>query len=243
MNEKAKLDEMKKKYKDEMLKLYNKSPNYSKDITPKAVPQRIIEEPIIKAPTKNNYEAMSDKSFSPDDVLARELGYESATDMEENAPQLSEEKVGGNYSLAESLEADEILNRLINNGMSDETMQENQAPENYMPDGIGTLEVSVTSASNAYPIADATVIITSDSGERIMLLNIQTTNENGNTSAVELKTPNISISNDPNATKNPYASYQLGVYKEGFYPVTELSVPVFPKTNSIQPITLIPVAK
>lgn len=103
----------------------------------------------------------------------------------------------------------------------------------------GTLQVSVTSVTNARPIADATVqIYTSEDGTN--LLAEETTNMIGKTRVITLPAPDAIFSQEP-SVERPYAEYTLLISAPGFEPVDLVGVEVLPDTLSIQNIQLMPV--
>ena len=102
----------------------------------------------------------------------------------------------------------------------------------------GTLQVNVTSVTNARPIANATVKIY-PSGDEINLLTEETTNSIGKTRVITLPAPNPIYSQEP-SVEQPYAEYTLLITASGFEPVDIVGVNVLPDTLSIQNIQLMP---
>lgn len=112
-------------------------------------------------------------------------------------------------------------------------------------ENIGFLEVAVKTADGALPVPDASVNIYEylpngeDSGRGTLLFSLST-DENGNTPRVALKTKSKSLSMSPEG-KDPFSTYSVRVGKEGFYDATYINTPVFEGITSIQPSFLIPV--
>ena len=102
----------------------------------------------------------------------------------------------------------------------------------------GTLQVNVTSVTNARPIANATIQIYS-SGDEINLLTEETTNSIGKTRVITLPAPDPIFSQEP-SVEQPYAEYTLLISAPGFEPVDLVNVNVLPDTLSIQNIQLMP---
>jgi len=109
--------------------------------------------------------------------------------------------------------------------------------------GQGYLQVEVTAASRAIPVQDATVIVTESSGEMDSLIGMTVTDENGSTPVMPLPAPSKSFSESPDPSERPYSEYNIRVYKQGFYTVPQLTVPIFDGIKSIQPVSMIPLAE
>ena len=105
----------------------------------------------------------------------------------------------------------------------------------------GTLVVRATTASGAYPVAGVNVSITgvSEIGKstRLSLL----TDENGLTQTVLLPAPPRSQSLSPENNGEPYAKYDVEVFKEGYYRKKLFDVAIFPGIASTLPVNMIPV--
>ncbi|MEG0614629.1 MAG: hypothetical protein RR540_02655 [Oscillospiraceae bacterium] len=104
----------------------------------------------------------------------------------------------------------------------------------------GFLQVEVTTAGGNIPIRDAQVSVYEIiDGEKI-LHNQLFTDQSGRTKPVTLAAPEKSLSEIPDSPTLPYATYNVKVRKDGFYPVEILGVQVFDTIKSIQPVGLIP---
>ena len=113
----------------------------------------------------------------------------------------------------------------------------NYIPEEYT--SVGTLIVSVFTASGALPIEDALVTIKGSEQNGSEIISVFSTDKSGKTPIITLPTPPAASSESPgNAT--PFASYNIEVDKENFFPRSFINVPVFSGTTSIQPVNLIP---
>ena len=116
---------------------------------------------------------------------------------------------------------------------------------NRIPNGhtsTGTLIVSVFTAGGAIPVEDALVIIRGSEQNSSGVLSVLYTDQSGNTPRITLPTPPASESEKPGTAK-PYATYNIEVDKEKFYPRNFINVPVFADTTSIQPVNLIPITE
>ncbi len=98
--------------------------------------------------------------------------------------------------------------------------------------GHGYLQAEVTQSGNGSPVAGAFVAVLKKVWDSDMLVTMLVTDSNGMTEAVEL---------DVSGTENkarPYDEYMVTVYKEGFYTVDMLPVPIFDTIKSIQPVEM-----
>ena len=91
-------------------------------------------------------------------------------------------------------------------------------------DGEGYLQVEVTCGESGSPIEGAAIAVTRQSGDMDTLAATLITGADGCTEAVTLPA---------NGDK-----YMVTVYKEGFFTVRELEVPIFDTIKSIQPVTM-----
>ncbi len=109
--------------------------------------------------------------------------------------------------------------------------------------GQGYLKVEVSTASRAVPVRDATVTITENVNGMSALIAMIVTDENGETPIIPLSAPARSFSEAPDPSERPYSEYNVGVYKQGFYTIPQLTVPIFDGVKSIQPISMIPLSE
>ena len=109
-------------------------------------------------------------------------------------------------------------------------------------EGTGYLQMRVTSAGGAFPIEDAVVMVLSDplgSGAQSSVIRTLRTDASGLTETVPLPAPSRTLSQSPGNGK-PYATYNIAVYKDGYYSVEGLGIPVFDGIVSTQAINLLP---
>ena len=116
----------------------------------------------------------------------------------------------------------------------------NSIPKDYT--ATGTLIVSVYTAGGAIPVEDALVVIRGGEQNSSGVLSVLYTDQSGNTPRITLPAPPASESEKP-GTEKPYATYNIEVDKENFYPRSFIHVPVFAGTTSIQPVNLIPLTE
>jgi hypothetical protein len=121
--------------------------------------------------------------------------------------------------------------------------QSNQLPNS----GMGYLLIRVSTALGAIPVAGATVIIRNDlpdveGGDRGSIIQVVTTNRDGNTPKTALPAPARTNSTSP-GNGLPYATYNIDVSADGFYRQYYNKVPVYDGITSIQPAMLIPISQ
>lgn len=282
MNDKAKIDEMARKYKEEMMRLYNRSASgrtpmqKSADTTIKPPSAPMPADNGIKPPSApksaNEYkppenkpkEEMQNNASKPeihsdnestskfrsaDDILSEEM--ESPKAVSVMAQQDTD--MGSNYEYTEnndnSPEREIFPSGQIPDIPESDTAvleplykPEGDAAEGVM-NGTGLIQVEVTTAGQAVPIPNATVIITQKNEKGNSLLYMLITDDSGLAEAVPLPAPDKKYSESPDEVRKPFAEYQVGVYAPGFYTVPEITVPVFSTIKSIQPVQMIPLAE
>lgn len=271
MNEKAQLNAMAEKYKAEMMRLYNKSAPSGKTTKsaapsappkpPEHTPKMTIPEPKKDTPTAPKpiqpKSEMTDKSApkfpSPSDIMQAEDNADDAVPTIAAAPMRAENAAGiprphgGNYGFSDdSARSDEIPYpyEQIPRAQPESTLEPlytDSAPE--LNTSSGFLQAEVSTANRAFPIKDASVIVTRKNGDKSELIALLTTDENGRTETIELPAPNKAYSESPNQTEKPFSDYQLAVYARGFYTIPLLNVPIFPTVKSIQPVSMIPLVQ
>lgn len=109
-------------------------------------------------------------------------------------------------------------------------------------ESTGYLQIRVTSAGGAFPIKDAVVTVLSDplaNGAQSSVIRTLRTDASGLTETVPLPAPSRTLSQSPGSGK-PYATYNIAVYKDGYYSVEGLGIPVFDGIVSTQAINLLP---
>lgn len=108
---------------------------------------------------------------------------------------------------------------------------------------VGYLIVKVSTASGAIPVEKATVIIQGNEDYNKDLLISLTTNSDGLTDRIPLPAPARILSEAPDPSSKPYSTYNIDVYKEGYYPQHYNSVPIFEGITAVQNARIIPSAE
>lgn len=106
------------------------------------------------------------------------------------------------------------------------------------PTDQGQLQINVTSATNRFPIDNATISI-SDSFEPDQTLEEVTTNSSGQSPQLTLAAPPLDYSLEAGSPR-PYTEYTLRVTAPGFEPVLVTGTEVLPNVLAIQPIQMRP---
>lgn len=96
----------------------------------------------------------------------------------------------------------------------------------------GTLEVSLTTQAGLRPIPDATIQI-SNADDPTRIIDEIRTDESGNSPLIELPTPPIAYSSDPNGPQ-PYSVYNLSITAPGFRPILISGAEIYPTILSLQ---------
>ena len=105
---------------------------------------------------------------------------------------------------------------------------------------VGYMKINVFTASNAFPVADATVRVYGNEEQNGGFDFSIKTNRNGNTDVIELPAPSASLSMSPNAPEQPFSTYNLEISAQGYYPKTLVDVAIFQGIMSIIPVEMFP---
>ena len=96
----------------------------------------------------------------------------------------------------------------------------------------GYLQVEV-SGDNGEPVDSAAIVVTERAGDMDTLIVTLVTDSEGKTEVIALPIPQNTEHNGKNQ-----GDYMITVYKEGYYTVYNLPVPIFDTIKSIQPVTV-----
>lgn len=108
-------------------------------------------------------------------------------------------------------------------------------------EGTGYLKIRASSANGAFPVPGVIVIVTDESKNTVASLR---TDISGLTETIALPAPPSSLSQSPSDSQTPpFSVYSVEISKDGYYPVEDLTVPVFDKITSIQGVNLIPLSE
>ena len=105
---------------------------------------------------------------------------------------------------------------------------------------IGTIVTRVDTSRAQLPVPGATVAVTQRAGGgRHTLLALRVTDENGRTAPIRVATPEPSASESP-GTESPFAVCDIWVEVPGYEMLLVENVQVFPNTETLQELELIP---
>ena len=107
----------------------------------------------------------------------------------------------------------------------------------------GHLIVKVSTASGAIPIENASVRVRGVGEENKSVLISLLTDRNGLTPRISLPAPERELSEAPNPSSKPYSSYNIDVYKDGYYPQHYSGVPIFEGVTAVQNARIIPISE
>lgn len=103
----------------------------------------------------------------------------------------------------------------------------------------GKLRIAVTSEITSYPVADATISI-SYTGVPDSTLEQLKTDSSGLAEEVELDTPPLEYSLNPQIESQPYSEYTLDINAPGFEPMSIAGTELLPDVTAIQNVRLRP---
>lgn len=103
----------------------------------------------------------------------------------------------------------------------------------------GNLTINVTSSQGLVPVKNATITI-SYTGAPETVVTTLTTDESGQTAAIELPAPNISYSTEPGEVQ-PYSEYNISVTAPGYESVYISGTEILPDVTAIQPVSMTPI--
>lgn len=107
-------------------------------------------------------------------------------------------------------------------------------------EGRGFLGVNVTTTRELYPVKNARVRVFSGSITAPLFIADGNTDESGKTELFALPAPPLSLSQSPNPTTPPFATYNILIEADGFLPAVYTDAAIFDKVTSIQNVNLVP---
>jgi hypothetical protein len=107
----------------------------------------------------------------------------------------------------------------------------------------GYLIVKVSTASGAIPVEGVTVILQGNDNDNKDVFYSLSTNGDGLTKKIALPVPSASLSGSPSPSSRPYSTYNIEVYREGYYTQRYRGIPIFSGITAVQNARIIPVAE
>lgn len=105
---------------------------------------------------------------------------------------------------------------------------------------VGFLTVRTYTAGGALPVEGSIVLIKGADEERADLRISLLTDRSGLTDKASLPAPSRTASLSPGGGEGSYASYDIEVTRDGFYPKIIKSVPIFSGVSATLPVNMIP---
>ncbi|MDR1673995.1 MAG: hypothetical protein LBR54_00900 [Oscillospiraceae bacterium] len=222
-------NDMKNKYKEEMLKTYAKSG--SKDVP--AAPVQSREEYI-----KQEFEEIPQKFTSG--IEESEGLIIPETEKTQTAPPSNTGNTGNrpnvNNQTAPSSNTGNTGNRPNVNNQNIQSYNAGNTMNDKI-EGQGKLVVSVKTAKGSIPVSGAFVIIGRDNGTgREEVIYTLETDQNGLTPLVSLETPTLIPGSE---TDKSYEKYNITVSADGYFSMQYIDVPVFSNIKAIQNVSLV----
>ena len=107
-------------------------------------------------------------------------------------------------------------------------------------ESYGRLAVRTFTAGGALPVENSIVRITGAMEENRDVMFTVLTDRDGITEKIPLPTSKESLSQSPNPSETPYATYDIEVLKEGYYPKKIYGIAIFENTDTTLPVNMIP---
>ena len=104
----------------------------------------------------------------------------------------------------------------------------------------GYLKIKTFTASEAFPVNNATIRIYSTEEQNGGIDYSIKTDRTGITEIIELPAPSLSLSLTPNPSEKPYSTYNIEIYADGYYPKTLVDITIFQDILSLISVELIP---
>ena len=104
---------------------------------------------------------------------------------------------------------------------------------------VGYLQVFVTTADTAEPLAGARVTVTRPQGDAVALFANAETDRDGKTPPISLPSVDPALTMTPSAVP-PYVLYDIRVDADGYVPTVYEAVPVYGNDHVTQPAAMIP---
>lgn len=205
-------------YKKDMMKLYGKR-----------VPSEEVKEVIQAKQPEKPPEQIQEPEHTEEITELEEIPEQEAD--EENEPDNSKE--------------DDIEERFPEPDLSELESGEDSAPqyvsEEDMGNSTGYILVNVRTGNEAYPIPNASVIITAIVDGNRLIIASGITDISGTTIKLQTPAPDIIYSQAPDPAKRPYSLFDINVKANGYFNARSVDVPVFSGITSIQNFNMIPV--
>lgn len=106
----------------------------------------------------------------------------------------------------------------------------------------GTLVVEAYTAKGAVPLEGVSVVVTMGTGEDSKIIASRVTNYSGKTSIIVVETPEEILTEQPSKQQG-FTSVNVQLYSPNYESVLIEDVQIFPNTESIQQVEMIPLGE
>lgn len=251
MQEKNKINADMEKYKAEMMKLYNQkrsaAPEFRKEISGKTAPaaeknctdkaetEEKMRPPVTEMPCgecsgeQTEERTISDEKCrfpTADELIKMDSSCDTCESSGDTDGESAVQTMAQGYDHLPDTRFDKHMQGNYEQYSDD---GDGAFPEEY---GEGYIQVEVTDCNDGAPVAGAAVAVLKKINGGDTLKALLTTDSGGVTEAFALEVA------DTADHKRPYEEYMVTVFKEGYYSVNMLTVPVFDTIRSIQPVEL-----
>ncbi len=103
----------------------------------------------------------------------------------------------------------------------------------------GKLKINITSTVGSIPVENATIDI-SYTGDPTTTIERLTTNANGQTETIDLPSPPLEYSMEPQR-EQPYSEYNFSIQAEEYEPITISGAEILPNVTAIQNVAMTPI--
>lgn len=226
-------------YKKDMMRLYGRRTPDSAEAAAavEKTPEVKPEEPQEVTPLPDNVPEESE----PEQVITP-----PADDIPEESPPEQEQENTPPPDIPEKNSLEEFEERfpepdLLSELESEELSSNSYATPESMGSSTGYILVNVRAGHDAYPIVNASVIVSAIvDGNRLFIASGQT-DISGATIKLQTPAPDIIYSQSPGSDVRPYSLFDISVTAGGYFNARSVDVPVFSGITSIQNFNMIPV--
>ncbi|MCM1133709.1 MAG: carboxypeptidase regulatory-like domain-containing protein [Ruminococcus flavefaciens] len=209
-------------YKRDMMKLYGRR-------TPSDIPEKVPEKVAESVPETAPEPEIPQAEIVPQEDTEQETATDddTAEDSAENS---------GEANVAERFPEPDL------SGLeSGEYPVPSYVSEESLGDSTGYILVNVRTGNQAYPVENASVMITAIVDGNRFIIASGLTDISGATIRLQTPAPDIIYSQAPDSKTRPYSLFDISVRADGYFNARSVDVPVFSGITSIQNFNMIPV--
>lgn len=216
------------KYKKDMMRLYGRRMNTPEEVHEEVKVQETPEEVTEKVKVQETLEEITEE------VEVQEIPEEVTEEVEvqevpEEIPEEQEDDIEERFPEPDLSELD------------DEVSDTQYSTAEGMGNSTGYILVNVRAGHEAFPIENATVIVSAVIDGNRLIIASGLTDISGTTMRFETPAPDIIYSQSPFPAERPYSLFDISVRANGYFNARSVDVPVFSGITSIQNFNMIPV--